>query len=328
MLNLATIGTSWICSDFISAARKTKKYNLFAVYSRDEENAKKFAKENGGAKSYTDLDEMAQCEDIDVVYIASPNALHFEQTLLFLKNKKHVICEKPIFSNIAELEAAFECAEENGVFLFEAIRNVFDPNLKILREELKTIGNVQTVFLNFSQYSSKYPAYESGAEPNVFSLKYAGGALVDLGVYPIFTAVSLFGEPMNAHYIAKKLRTGVDGSGTLVLEYEDFNCTIFISKISPTQLPSEIQGDKGTVTFVDPARYSDMKVYDHGQRSIRAVETDTTECSMRFEAEAFSAWINNRDIESYNQLRDLSRIVLSITEKSRRQNAIIYSNEV
>lgn len=327
MLNLATIGTSWICKDFITAAKKTGKYNLAAVYSRKEDTARKFAEENGCERFFADLNEMANCNDIDVVYIASPNSLHFEQTLLFLKNKKHVICEKPIFSNVSEFEIAFKCAEENGVFLFEAIRSIFDPNLKILQNEIKSIGRIQAVFLNFSQYSSKYPAYERGEEPNVFSLGFSGGAIVDLGVYPIFTAIKLFGEPKSTQYIARKLTTGVDGSGTLILEYDDFNCTILVSKISPTVLGSEIQGDKGTVSFVNPARYSPMKSYDHSSESIREIEVDLTNEPMLFEAESFNACIENNDIEFYQELKSTSLSVLTITENSRKQNGIVFANE-
>lgn len=327
MLRLATIGTSWICKEFITAAKKTQKYRLEAIYSRNEETGNKFAAENGGAKVFTDLKEMAQSNDFDVVYIASPNGLHFEQTMLFLENKKHVICEKPIFSNVTEFERAFECARKNGVFLLEAIRNVFDPNLEVLRNNIERIGKVQTVFLNYSQYSSKYPAYLNGEEPNVFSLKYAGGALVDLGVYPIFTAAALFGEPKSTYYIAKKLNTGVDGSGTLVLEYEDFNCTVFVSKISPTQLPSEIQGDQGTITYVDASRYTELKVYNHQEKTVSEITTDNTELSMVYEAEAFYKIITKRDEEEAEKLKTLSRMVLRITEESRRQNGIVYDCE-
>lgn len=327
MLNLATIGTSWICKDFIAAAKKTNKYNLAAVYSRQEDSAKKFAEENGCEKYFTDLNEMAICDEIDVVYIASPNSLHFEQTILFLKNGKHVICEKPIFSNVSEFKFAFKCAEENGVFLFEAIRNIFDPNFKILQNEMKSIGKVQTVFLNFSQYSSKYPAYERGEEPNVFSPAFSGGAIVDLGVYPIFTAVKLFGEPKSTQYFAKKLTTGVDGSGTLMLAYDNFNCTILVSKVSPTVLGSEIQGDKGTISFIDPARYSPMKSYNHSTKSVCEIEVDSTAESMTFEAQAFYSCIEKNDIEFYQDLKSMSLTVLNITQRSRQQNEIIFTCE-
>src|SRR5690242_21687337 len=102
MINFATVGTGWITEAFIQAARLSEQYQLVGVYSRTEEKAKQLAQQYNAPNYYTDLEEMAKSDEIQAVYIASPNSLHFEQTLIFLKNKKHVICEKPIFSNAAE----------------------------------------------------------------------------------------------------------------------------------------------------------------------------------------------------------------------------------
>src|SRR5699024_1484811 len=99
--------------------------------------------------------------------------------------------------------------------------------------------------------SSRYDAVLNGEEPNVFSPAFAGGTLVDLGVYPIAAAIYLFGKPEHVSYTPTMIRTGVDGSGTLVMKYVDFTCTIFCSKISTSYNPSEIQGEKGTFIIGD-----------------------------------------------------------------------------
>src|SRR5699024_6510817 len=121
-MNIGTISTSFITDNFIEALKEEGSFTLTAVYSRTEEKAANFAE-----NYFTDLESMDNSEIIDFVYIASPNSMHFEQTLLFLKNKKHVICEKPIFSNKAELVKAYEVAEANNVYLFEAMRNIVTP---------------------------------------------------------------------------------------------------------------------------------------------------------------------------------------------------------
>src|SRR5579875_3241759 len=123
VINFATVGTGWITESFIKAAKLSGQMKLVGVYSRSEAKARELANTYQAVNSYTDLEQMAKSSEIQAVYIASPNSLHFKQAITFLKHKKHVICEKPIFSTSAELEEAYRVAEENGVYLFEAIRN-------------------------------------------------------------------------------------------------------------------------------------------------------------------------------------------------------------
>src|SRR5699024_12392849 len=112
---------------------------------------------------------MSNSELIDYNYSESQNAMHFEHTLLFLKNKKQVICEKPIFSNKAELKKAYEVAEANEVYLFEAMRNIVTPGFQLLKDNLNKCGKIRSVVLNYSKYSSRYTKVLNGEEPNIFS---------------------------------------------------------------------------------------------------------------------------------------------------------------
>ncbi|WP_146877670.1 Gfo/Idh/MocA family protein, partial [Escherichia coli] len=120
MIRFAVIGTNWITRQFVEAAHESGKYKLTAVYSRSLEQAQHFANDFSAEHLFTSLEAMAESDAIDAVYIASPNALHFSQTQLFLSHKIHVICEKPLASNLAEVDAAIACARENQVVLFEA----------------------------------------------------------------------------------------------------------------------------------------------------------------------------------------------------------------
>ena len=121
MIRFAVIGTNWITRQFVEAAHESGKYKLTAVYSRSLEQAQHFANDFSVEHLFTSLEAMAESDAIDAVYIASPNALHFSQTQLFLSHKIHVICEKPLASNLAEVDAAIACARENQVVLFEAL---------------------------------------------------------------------------------------------------------------------------------------------------------------------------------------------------------------
>nr|WP_160723952.1 Gfo/Idh/MocA family oxidoreductase [Bacillus sp. USDA818B3_A] len=326
-MNFATVGTGWITESFIQAAKLSKQYQLVGVHSRTEENAMKLASQHNAPHYYTDLEEMARSEEIQAVYIASPNSLHFEQTLTFLKNRKHVICEKPIFSNLAELETAYKTAEEHGVYLFEAIRNIHTPNFKILKEKLKMAGTLRSAILPYMKYSSRYDLFLEGEEPNIFSAAYSGGALVDLGVYPLYLAVCLFGKPKKVSYHPVVLRSGVDGGGTLLLDYEGFVCTVLCSKIVDSIIPCEIHGEKGTFILEDAAPISEIKFHDTRTKESQILSVNLEDQNMVYECINIADIIETNNRVEYEQLKDWSRIVLRITEEARQQNNIVFAVE-
>lgn len=327
MINLGTVGTGWITERFIQSAKLSGNFHLVGVHSRTEDKARKMAAEHEARYSFTDVEEMAKNTEIQVVYIASPNSLHFEQTLTFLKNKKHVICEKPIFSNLAELEEAFRVAQENGVYLFEAIRNIHTPNFRVLKDHLHMAGQIRSTILPYMKYSSRYDLFLQGEEPNIFSANYSGGALVDLGVYPLYLAVGLFGDPKDISYFPVLLRSGVDGSGTLVLDYGDFSCTIFCSKISDSIIPCEIHGEEGTFVLEDAAPISEIKLLDRQTNESKVLSVQQEELDMVYECISFAKIIETKDDKEYEELMNWAKSVLRITEEARRQNQIIFASE-
>ncbi|MEH7335356.1 Gfo/Idh/MocA family oxidoreductase [Neobacillus drentensis] len=327
MINFGTVGTGWITEAFIQAAKLSGQMQLAGVFSRTVEKAKELADTYHAPKYFTDLEEMAKSEEIEAVYIASPNSVHFEQTLVFLKNKKHVICEKPIFSNSAEIEEAYRVAEENGVYLFEAIRNMHTPNFQILKDNLHLAGPLRSTVLPYIQYSSRYDLFLQGEEPNIFSTKFSGGALVDLGVYPLYLAVGLFGEPESVMYHPVILRSGVDGSGTLILKYDGFVCTILCSKISDSVLPCEIHGEKGTFILEDAAPISEIKFIDSHSKESQILSVVQEEENMVYECINIAKIIRTNNVTEYEKFKKWSKIVLRITEEARKQNNIIFASE-
>ncbi|WP_088041373.1 Gfo/Idh/MocA family protein [Bacillus sp. EAC] len=326
-MNLGTIGTSWITESFIEAAKESKILTLSAVYSRNEETAKSFASKHGADTFYTNIEELANSKDIDVVYIASPNSLHYEQTISLLQNKKHVICEKPIFSTTTELEHAFKLAEDNGVFLFEAIRNFHSPNFKILKENLSKIGQVRSANLHYLQYSSRYDSFLRGENPNVFSPEFSGGALVDLGVYPLYVAVGLFGKPESVNYTPVKLHNGIDGSGTLVLNYENHTCSIQCSKISQSYIESDITGEIGAFVLDKPSPISKIAFVNHKTKVSESLEVTQVQNDMLYEIQNITKIIEDKNEIEYNLLKEMSKIVLTITESARKQSGIVFGVE-
>ncbi|PEL12092.1 Gfo/Idh/MocA family protein [Bacillus sp. AFS017336] len=326
-MNLGTIGTSWITESFIEAAKDSKLLNLTAIYSRNEESAKAFALKHNAPNYFTNIEELAKSPEVEIVYIASPNSLHYEQAILLLQNKKHVICEKPIFSTTKELDHAFKVAEENGVYLFEAIRNFHSPNFTALKEGLAKIGQIRSANLHYLQYSSKYDAFLRGENPNVFSPEFSGGALVDLGVYPVYVLIGLFGKPSSVDYTPVKLRTGIDGSGTLVLNYEDFTCSIQCSKVSQSYIESEITGEIGSLVIDKPSPISKITLINHKSKQRESLEVNQVENDMLYEIQDFTRIIKESNQAEYENLKEHSKVVLTVTETARKKGGIVFGVE-
>ncbi|WP_193437431.1 Gfo/Idh/MocA family protein [Sporolactobacillus pectinivorans] len=326
-MKLATIGTSKITDSFLEAVKETGRMTYEAAYSRVEEKAKSFSERHGGKLWFTSISELALSNEIDVVYVATPNGLHFEQVKALLAGGKHVICEKPIFSTMNELNQAFRLSEQHHVFLFEAIRNIQTPIFKRLKEELLRAGKIRSAVLQLIQYSSRYDLFLQGHVTNIFSPEFAGGALEDIGVYPLYVAVTLFGAPDDAAYYPVKLPNGIDGSGTLILRYDGFVCTVLCSKIAHSDAPSEIHGEKGTFSINNPSNISGLYWTDAHSKEKKLIAENIADNDMIYEIAHFADVIENRDVEEYQRMKELSREVLRVMEKARKQNGILFPND-
>ena len=163
------IGTNIITDQFIQAASHCEAFELSAVYSRTEARGQAFAAKYGVKHIFTDLEELLTSDVVDAMYIASPNALHAKQAIMCLNYQKHVLCEKPLASNLKEVEAMIAAAKANHVLLMEAMKTTLLPNFKVIQEQLSKIGTVRRYFASFCQYSSRYDAYRAGTVLNAFN---------------------------------------------------------------------------------------------------------------------------------------------------------------
>jgi predicted dehydrogenase len=327
-INFGIIGTSWITDSYIECAQATGKWNLAAVYSRTEGSAKKFAAKYEGQKVelYTDLNKLVNDSNLSAIYIASPNILHFEQAKLALSAGKNVILEKPSCSTVQELDELFKIAREKDVFLIEAFRHTQEANFKTLKKSIKDIGTIFGASITFAQYSSRYEKVLAGETPNIFNLEMGGGALVDLGVYCVAAAVDLFGAPKDAKYWPNIIATGADGGGRLILDYGDFVVHLCHSKTYNSDAPSEIYGEKGTlivptITDIETVTLWDPKTKKRTQ--LAGPET-RVKLNLQEEAEEHARVIDSRDREAEKQYETLSRDILAILEKVRKDNGLLY----
>ncbi|MDL2304350.1 Gfo/Idh/MocA family oxidoreductase, partial [Bacteroides sp. OttesenSCG-928-D19] len=247
-LRFGVVGTNVITDKVIEGARLDPRFELTAVYSRTQDRADAFALKYGIPHTFTSLREMAASECIDAVYIASPNSLHASQSILCMQYGKHVLCEKPLASNQTEAKAMIETARANGVVLMEAMKPTLTPNFAAIRDNLLEVGRVRRYFSCYCQYSSRYDRFKEGEVLNAFKPELSNGAIMDIGTYTIYPMVVLFGRPQRIDATGLKLHTGVDGQGAVNFEYPGMNATVLYSKIADSALPTEIQGENGTIT--------------------------------------------------------------------------------
>ncbi|UUZ81109.1 Gfo/Idh/MocA family oxidoreductase [Paenibacillus sp. P26] len=327
MIRFAVIGTNWITEQFIDAAREAEEFVLTAVYSRTEEKAREFAEKHGIPNLFTDLEEMARSDVFDAVYIASPNSLHAKQAILCMNHGKHVLCEKPMASNVREVQAMIEAAQANRVVLMEALKSTLLPNFRAVQERAAGIGPVRRYFASYCQYSSRYDAYKQGTVLNAFNPAFSNGALMDLGVYCIYPLVVLFGKPERVQADAVLLESGVDGEGSILLKYKGMDAVIMYSKITHSFVPSEIQGENGTLV-IDKINHAEKVELRRRDGSADDLTVPQSAKSMYYEAREFMDLIASGRLESDTNSHANSLAAMEIMDEVRRQIGLVFPADI
>lgn len=325
-MKYATIGTSWITEKFISAGRTVEKFDLYAVYSRSEEKAEAFRTKNNAVISYTDLEKMAADKNIDAVYIASPNSLHYTQSKFFLERGKNVICEKPATTTKAQMDELYELAEKKGLVYAEAIMTTNTEGFRIICEKLPSLGRIRSAHFDFYQLSSKYSLYISGQNPNIFNPDMHTGCLMDIGVYNLYLAAGLFGMPEKIISDTVKLKNGCDAAGTAILKYPDLSVTLNYSKVGQTYSYSEIIGDTGTLMFSSVSQLTGLCFRHKDTHTQLLPEEVSRDEIMRGEIILFKELCENKDFtsEKYISAKKTALIVREMCDIIRRDNDFLF----
>lgn len=321
-IKYSVIGTSWITNSFIEGAKSVEGLVLDGVYSRSEEKGNAFAQVVGAQRVFKSIEEVAD-SDTDFVYVASPNACHYEQCKFLLENKKHVICEKPITVTSEEFSKLFFLSEENNVRYFEAIMYMHTSARYALKEAIQSIGNISSAHFDYSQLSSKYNMLLAGGLPNIFNPKLKTGALNDLGIYCVYPIIDLFGEPQEITSLQHFLFTGADGAGSAILKYKDKIITVTYSKIAESRAPSQILGDEGAVTIDSVSQLKGIKNFDKKGNVVDEIASEDKITLMANEARSMYNFITDFDRNKglYYECAAMSQKVLNCMEKMRTENA-------
>ena len=328
MIRLGTVGTSGICENFLSGVALTKRFTLSAVYSRKEETGKEFAQKFCCDKVFCNLTEMAKSGEIDAVYIASPNVFHKEQSRIFLENGVHVICEKPIVTKLADYVELKEIADKNNLIFMEAIIPRFVSAYNDVKSAISKIGKVQIARIDFCQRSSRLDIFLNDEHVNIFDMSLHAGCFNDIGVYCVYAALDLLGEPKSVKAEKSLLYNGADGSGSAILNYGDFVATLTYSKTCDGVICSEIIGENGTVKIEKISQYAGVTLLMGGKETIIA-EYPTKAELMSGEAERFADYIEKfSDFETdYIASSELCKKVHKVMDLIKKDAELQYSEK-
>ncbi len=322
MIRFGVIGTNWITDFFIEAGKQHQQFELTAVCSRTMEKAEQYADKHSIPFKFTNVEEMAAV--VDAVYIATPNSLHAEYAIQMMKQGIHVLCEKPIASNTQQLHEMIQTAKKYNVLLMEAIKSTLMPAFSVIQENMKQIGKVRRYFASYCQYSSRYDAYREGTVLNAFRPEFSNGSLMDIGIYCIYPAVVLFGKPNSVKATGYMLESGVDGEGSLLLQYDEMDAVMMYSKISNSTLHSEIQAEDGTI-HINRINEPDLVTVHKRNGSTETIDASYKQHSMYYEIDEFIRLLLEGKVESKVNTHQASLITMEIMDEARKQLGLRYA---
>lgn len=312
-INWGIIGLGKIANKFASDILKTKGAKLYAVASRDQQKADSFAVQYNVKFAYDSYEALAKNPNVDAIYIATPHSLHKKFTVLCLNHKKAVLCEKPFAMNLSEVEDMITVAKHNNTLLMEALWTYFLPHYQYVLDELKSkrFGNITKIEADFGFK----PFIDM--ESRVFKKSLGGGSLLDIGIYPIFAALSTMGIPTDIDAKATFFDNNVDSSCTMIFNYPN-SVKAFLKSTLLEQTPSEaiFYCEKGTIKihsrFHEPSSVTLM--VDGKEETIKF---DVKSYGYSFEILHFNQLIRENKTESPIMTFEFSRNLIKIMDDVR-----------
>ncbi|WNC72829.1 Gfo/Idh/MocA family oxidoreductase [Thalassotalea psychrophila] len=263
------IGLGGIAHKFATDLINVDGAELYAVASRTQTKADDFADKYQAKVSYDSYQKLVEDEQVDAIYIATPHALHQENSLLCLEHDKAVLCEKPFAMDSQQVNTMIACAQKNNTLLMEALWTFFLPHYQFVLKELanKTYGNILKLEANFGFVR------EFNDESRLFNKSLGGGSLLDIGIYPIFAALSTLGKPKSINARASYFANGADSSCAMVFEYDHATALLESSLLEQTSNQAIFYCETGVIklnspfhgpTTVTVIANNDEKVFDFG----------------------------------------------------------------
>ena len=327
-MKLGILGSGKIVKEVLPVLKEIENIEVVGIAARNEEKLQNLCEEFAIEKYYLSIEALLADEQIDTVYVALPNNLHFDAMDKAIDAGKDIICEKPFTTNSYETEKIIEKAKEHEVMIVEAISHRFIPNAIEAKKIVDDLGDIKIVSLNYSQYSSRYDKFKEGIIEPVFSLESAGGALIDLNLYNVAFAVDTFGLPKDVKYFAN-IEKNIDTSGIVILDYDDFKISCIGSKDSAAPMINTIQGTKGTIEIPDALNsfeeFNLEVVGDDGQYSFQFNQEGKSR--LYYEFVCIEEILRTRDTKKEKELLEKTRNYMEVITKARFDANIYYPSD-
>ena len=315
------IGTGGIANAFRRDLEYLVGHRVSAVLSRSMQNAESFSSTISNCRPFDNPQSFMEFSEMDAVYIATPNTLHFEQTIMALENKKHVLCEKPFAMNSGEVRSMVETSKANNVALLEGMWTRYLPHIDIIRGLIKenAIGDIHSLFACHGQDLTH------SNNPRLWTKGLGGGALLDLGIYVVSLAHMILGKPKNIIASSIFTKQGVDAKTSMIFTYEsgalaNLSCTMYDTQ--PNR--AVISGSKGFIeiapTFYAP---TSITLNTNDGKSV-SYPNDYKGHGLREQADELANCVKNNEIESQKMKHSESISVMESMDQIRDQVGLTF----
>ena len=321
--NVGIMGTGNIAAVMAETLNRMKGVKLYAVASREKVKADVFAGKHGVKKAYGSYEELVKDNKVELIYIATPHSEHYENARLCLENNKPVLCEKSFTANAAQAEELFKLAREKHVFITEAIWTRYMPMLKTIREVIGSgvIGDPKTLTANLGYVIDKVE--------RILSPALAGGALLDVGVYPINFAMMIFGNDIEkVRSSCTYTDTGVDRQNTVTLQYGDGKYAVLNSSMeSLSDRKGIIYGTKGFAIVENINNFESITVYDASYKKAAEYKRPKQISGYEYVVEASIRAIRAGKIQCEEMPHEEILRVMKLMDSLRKEWGIVYPFE-
>ena len=318
------LGTGWIAEQFV-ADILANGITVTAVGSRSQGSADAFAEKFGIPTAHGSYEALAADPEVDVVYVATPHPMHADNATLVLNAGKHALVEKPFTLNAAEAQRVVDLASAKNLVVLEAMWTRWLPHMVRLREILAagTIGDVRTVIADHNQKLPSDPKHRINAP------ELGGGALLDLGIYPVSFAWDVLGEPQSTVAISSPTTTGVDRQTAILFGYADGQQAVLHTALD-TAGPNtaSVIGTDGWIalrdTFYAPTNFT---VFDSSGAVVEEYVDSVEQRGMQFQA-----WETERLIAAGTPAGEILSPsetvgIMGSLDEVRRQIGLVYPGE-
>ncbi len=319
-INWGIIGLGNIAHKFAKDLLTFKDAKLYAVASRTQEKANEFASEYNATKAYSNYEALVKDKSVDAIYVATPHALHKENALLCLEHNIPVLCEKPFAMNIDQVNEMISKAKEKKVLLMEALWTYFLPHYQYVLDVIQkdTYGKVLKLEADFGFYR----AFNNDAR--LFNKELGGGSLLDIGIYPIFAALSSLGVPENIEANATFFENGADSSCNINFKYDN-NVTANLKSTLLEDTPTEaiFYCEKGIIK-INKGFFGPTTVTLIVDGIEKLIDFNYSTIGYNYEISHFNKLIRNNKTESDIMTFEFSQQLISLLDKVRKSINLNY----